>query len=57
MPVCVSSFVDVIMLTGTDVGVNRREASKIWQSILLGFVIMCCGVKKDERAKSRYPGW
>ena len=37
---------DVIILTGTDVGVNHREASKIWWSLLPGFISMCCGVKK-----------
>ena len=38
------SLVDVIMFTGRDVGVKRREPSNTWRSFLPGFSSMCCGV-------------
>ena len=44
-PVIVDWAVEVIMLRGTEVGVNLQDALKIWRSFRPGFSRMCCGVK------------
>ena len=42
----VPQWVEVIMLTGDDVGVKRLAASNMRRITFLGFTGACCGVRK-----------